>query len=103
MAGILLENSGSDEERAAFARKTAEEEKKIASLKMEQARRLNGEAKMSAATAVPGTVVKDTTVPAGANHYVSEVPRRRRLRIIDLGGQQAVDFLAFDLSNTEVR
>jgi uncharacterized protein len=103
MAGILLENLGSDEERAAFARKIAEEEKKAASLKMEQARRQNGEAKMSAATAIPGTFVKDTTVPAGANNYVSEVPRGRRLRIIDLGGQQAVDFLAFDLSNTEVR
>jgi uncharacterized protein len=103
MAGILLEHSGSDEERAAHARKMAEEEKKVASLKMERARRLNGEAKMSAATAIPGAVVKDTTVPAGANNYVSEIPRDRRLRIIDLGGQQAVDFLAFDLANTDVR
>ena len=42
-------------------------------------------------------------VPAGANNYVSEIPPGRRLRIIDIGGQQAVDFLAFDLSNTEIR
>lgn len=103
MAGILLEDTGSDEEREALARKLAAEEKRIAMLKMERARSLNGEAKMRAATSIPGKIVRDTTVPAGANNYVSEIPRGRRLRIIDIGGQQAVDFLAFDLANTENR
>ncbi len=103
MAGILLENTGSDEERAALAREIAAEEKKLATLKMDRAKSLTGEAKMRAATWIPGEIVRDTTVPAGANNYVSEIPRGRRLRIIDIGGQQAVDFLAFDLANTEIR
>jgi uncharacterized protein len=103
MAGILLENTGSDQDKAALARKMAAEQGKIATAKMEAARRLNGEAKMKAAMSVDGKIVKDTTVPTGANNYVSEIPRGRHLRIIDIGGQQAVDFLAFDLANTEHR
>jgi uncharacterized protein len=103
MAGILLENTGSDAEKAALARKIAKEQGAIAAAKMDHARRSNGEAKMKAAASVPGRVVKDTTVPAGANNYVSELPKGRHLRIIDVGGQQAVDFLAFDLADTEVR
>jgi uncharacterized protein len=103
MAGILLENTGSDQERASLARKMAAEQAKVAALKMEHARSLNGDAKMRAATAIPGKTVKDTIVAAGANNYVSEIPRGRHLRIIDIGGQQAVDFLAFDLANPEVR
>ena len=103
MAGILLEEGGSEEQRAALARKMAAEQAKIATAKMEEARRRDGEAKMQAAISIPGKIIKDTTVPAGANNYVSEIPRGRHLRIIDLGGQQAVDFLAFDLANTEHR
>ena len=103
MAGILLENTGSDDDKAALARKMASEHSKIAMAQMDEARRKTGEAKMKAATSVPGKIVKNTTVPTGANNYVSEIPRGRHLRIIDLGGQQAVDFLAFDLANTEHR
>jgi uncharacterized protein YcgI (DUF1989 family) len=103
MAGILLENKGSDEARASLARKMAGEQAKVAAANMERARQLDGAAKLKAAERISGKIVKDTTVPAGANNYVSEIPKGRRLRIIDLGGQQAVDFLAFDLSNTEAR
>lgn len=103
MAGILLENAGTEKDRAHLARQMAEEKRQVAIEEMERARALNGEVKMRAAIAIPGRIVKDTTVPAGANNYVSEIPAGRRLRIIDIGGQQAVDFLAFDLSNTEVR
>ena len=103
MAGILLEDSGSDEQRATLARQMAAEQARIAGAKMEKAQRENGDAKMQAALSIPGKIVKDTTVPTGANNYVSEIPAGRRLRIIDLGGQQAVDFLAFDLANTEWR
>jgi uncharacterized protein YcgI (DUF1989 family) len=81
----------------------AGEQAKIAAVNMERARQQNGAAKLKAAEYVPGNIVKDTTVPAGANNYVSEIPQGRRLRIIDLGGQQAVDFLAFDLADTEIR
>lgn len=103
MAGILLENTGTDKEREKLAYQLAEEKRKLAAIKMEEARALTGATKMAAATAIPGKIIKDTTVPAGENNYVSEIPKGRRLRIIDLGGQQAVDFLAFDLSNTEIR
>ncbi len=103
MAGILLENTGSDQERASLARKLASEQAKIAAINMERARQLNGASKLNAAERIPGRIVNDTTVPAGANNYVSEIPRGRHLRIIDVSGQQAVDFLAFDLANTEIR
>src|SRR4030088_906848 len=103
MAGILLENTGSDQARASLARKMAGEQAKIAAVNMERARQQDGAAKLKAAEYIPGNIVKDTTVSAGANNYVSEIPQGRRLRIIDLGGQQAVDFLAFDLADTEIR
>jgi uncharacterized protein len=103
MAGILLENSGSAQERAAYSNKLASEKKKIAIESMARARSLNGDVKMSMAMAIPGTIKKDTVVPAGANHYVSEVPKGTHLRIIDLGGQQAVDFLVYDLADTQIR
>lgn len=103
MAGILLENTGSDQERASLARAMAAEKSKIAAVRMEQARSLNDDAKMRTAIAISGKVIKDTTVPAGTSTYVSEIPRGRHLRIIDIGGQQAVDFLSFDMANTEHR
>jgi urea carboxylase-associated protein 1 len=102
MAGILLEG-GSDQERAAYARKLAAENNRTAVDKMERAKALNGAVKTSMAMAIPGIIRKDTIVPAGANHYVSELSSGTHLRIIDLGGQQAVDFLAFDLSDTQIR
>jgi urea carboxylase-associated protein 1 len=103
MAGILLEDTGSEQERASLARKIAGEQAKVASINMDRARQSDGAAKLKAAEFIPGRIVKDTTVPAGANNYVSEIPRGRHLRIIDIGGQQAVDFLAFDLADTEKR
>jgi len=103
MAGILLEKSGSVQERAAYSNKIASEKKKIAIEGMERARALNGDVKMSMAMAIPGTIRKDTVVPAGANYYVSEVPKGTHLRIIDVGGQQAVDFLVYDLADTQIR
>jgi len=103
MAGILLEGTGSEQERASLARKMAGEQAKIAAINMDRARQSDGMAKLKAAESVPGRIVKETTVPAGANNYVSEIPRGRHLRIIDIGGQQAVDFLAFDLADTESR
>lgn len=67
-------------------------DKPVAVERMDKAKALNGALKMSMAEAIPGVVKKDTIVPAGANNYVSEVSKGDHLRIIDLGGQQAVDF-----------
>lgn len=78
MAGILLENTGSDQARASLARKMASEQAKIAAVNMERARQQDGAAKLKAAEYIPGNIVKDTTVPAGANNYVSEIPQDRR-------------------------
>ena len=48
-------------------------------------------------------MLSDEVIETGANHYVRELPKGTHLRIIDLGGQQAVDFLCFDLADREVR
>jgi len=102
MAGILLENTGSEKEREYLARKMAEEKRKVAIVEMERARRLNGEIKMRAATSISGRLSR-TPRCGRANNYVSEIPPGRRLRIIDIGGQQASISWLFDLSNTEIR
>ncbi len=104
MAGILLAGENiTDEERAAHARKMAEEKKRTAIERMFDAERRYGAEKKAAALAVPGTILRDVTVEAGANHYIGYLSAGTRLRLIDLGGQQAVDFLCFDQANTEIR
>lgn len=104
MAGILLASENvTEEQRAAFARKTAAENRQAAIQKMAEAERLHGAQKRERALAIPGEILRDTTMEAGANHYVGRLSAGSRLRIIDLGGQQAVDFMCFDQANTEVR
>jgi urea carboxylase-associated protein 1 len=104
MAGILLASENvTEEERAAFARKTAEENRRIAMERMAEAERRCGAEKREKALAIPGEILRDTTMQPGANHYIGRLPAGMRLRIIDLGGQQAVDFLCFDQANTEIR
>jgi urea carboxylase-associated protein 1 len=104
MAGILLPSENvTEEERAAFARKTAEENRRVAIERMAEAERLHGAEKRERALAIPGNILRDTTMEPGANHYIGKLPAGTRLRIIDLGGQQAVDFLCFNRANTEVR
>ncbi len=104
MAGILLaDRNVTEEERAAHARKNAEENRRIAMARMAEAERLHGAEKREKALAIAGRTLRDTTMEAGANHYIGRLAAGTRLRIIDLGGQQAVDFLCFDAANTEVR
>lgn len=103
MAGILLEHSGSDSERSALARALADQNRPEAIARRDRARALNGSVKVGMAEAIPGKIIKDTVQPAGANHYVSEIKAGSHLRIIDIEGQQAVDFLVFDLADPELR
>lgn len=104
MAGILLASENvTEEQRAAYARKIAAENRQAAIQKMAEAERLHGAQKRERALAIPGKILRDTTMEAGANHYVGRLAAGSRLRIIDLGGQQAVDFMCFDQANTEVR
>ena len=104
MAGILLASENvTEEQRAAYARKIAAENRQAAIQKMAEAERLHGAQKRERALAIPGKILRDTTMEAGANHYVGRLSAGSRLRIIDLGGQQAVDFMCFDQADTEVR
>lgn len=104
MAGILLENHAvSDEERAKHARSLAAKMKAIAVEKMAQAKATRGAAKLACALDIRGRILSDEVIETEANHYARELKRGTHLRIIDLGGQQAVDFLCFDLANKEIR
>lgn len=104
MAGILLASEGvTVEERAAYARRTAEEKRRAAMERMAEAERLHGREKREKALAIPGRVLRDTVMQPGANHYIGRLGAGSRLRIIDIGGQQAVDFLCFDMADTQIR
>jgi len=54
------------------------------------------------AEAIPGTVVHDEIVPAGAP-WAGIVKKEQVLRIIDLEGKQGVDFLCYNADNPEER
>ncbi len=45
--------------------------------------------------ALPGSILRDDVVPAGG-YWSRRLPRGDGLRIVDLEGRQAVDFLAYD-------
>jgi urea carboxylase-associated protein 1 len=52
--------------------------------------------------AVSGHVVRDDVLPAGQG-WAEVIPRGQRLRIVDLGGRQGVDFLCYAAENHEER
>src|SRR5258708_5210119 len=104
MAGIILRGKNvSAAKRAAFVKAVAAKMRARAVAKMKAAEKATGKAKKAAALALPGVVLKDEINQPGANHYIGKLTKGTYLRIIDLGGQQAVDFLCFDLPNTEIR
>lgn len=104
MAGIILRGKDvSPAARAAFIKKMAARMKAKAVAKMRAAERKTGKAKKAAALAIPGVILRDEINEPGANNYITELKRGTYLRIVDLGGQQAVDFLCFDLADTQTR
>ena len=104
MAGIILRGKQvSDRERAAFVKKMAAQLRTKAVRKMADAKKRTGKKKLATALDIPGTIISDDVNKPGANYYVRELEKGTRLRIIDLGGQQAVDFLCFDLKDRQVR
>jgi urea carboxylase-associated protein 1 len=104
LAGILLEGTGAGpSEKAELARKLFEEKRAASIARMRSALARNGKQKEAAALAIPGAIISDDTVEAGANHYTRELRAGSHLRIVDLYGRQAVDFLCFDLADTEIR
>ena len=103
MAGILLQDRDvSDVERAAHARSLSAEKRAASVRRAADTKARVGEQKLRKALAIEGTIVSDHIVDAGA-HWSSRVPADRHLRIVDLEGQQAVDFLCYDLSDLGVR
>jgi uncharacterized protein len=104
MAGIILRGKTvTDEQRAAHVKKLAVKMRTKAVKRMAAAQKRDGKKKLAAALDIPGTILSDEVNEPGANHYVRKLAKGNRLRIIDLGGQQAVDFLCFDLADTQVR
>ena len=102
MAGILLDdNQSTDEQRAALARALAALKKSEAGARLALIKARDGGAKLATALAVPGEVVHDEVLQPGP--WTRAIPAGHHLRIIDLDGQQAVDFLCYDLHDPENR
>ncbi len=102
MAGILLEGKSSAE-KAQFARDLYSKMHPRAVSAMEEAKRRNGPAKQQAAVSVSGAIVADQLLDAKGGYYAKVLPVGTHLRIVDLEGQQAVDFLCFDNADREIR
>jgi uncharacterized protein len=103
MAGILLEGENvSDEERAAHARKLSEANRQEALERLAKIKAEVGTRKLAEAERIPGTALQDQVVPAGDRSSLT-LAAGHRLRIIDLEGRQAVDFLCYDQHNPENR
>jgi uncharacterized protein len=104
MAGIVLRGKAvTDEERAAYVKKMAAKLRAKAIKKMNYAKKKTGKKKLAAALDIKGDIVSDEVNEPGANHYLRKLAKGSYLRIIDLGGQQAVDFLCFDQADPEIR
>ena len=102
MAGILLDDSQSThEQRAEVARALATRKRSEAVARLAAIKACDGGAKLAGALAVPGVVVYDEVIEPGP--WTRSIPAGHHLRIIDLEGQQAVDFLCYDLLDTENR
>ena len=102
MAGIVLEGDHvSVEQRAAQARRIAAEKRAQSLQHAAEAKARLGDKKLKAALAVGGAIVSDEVVEPGP--YAKKLAKGEHLRIIDLDGQQAVDFLCYDAANPENR
>lgn len=103
MAGILFEGDDiSDEQRAAHARALAKKNKVAAGKRAAEAKARVGERKIVEAQFVNGKVLEDRIVEPG-EYYTCKIGAGNHLRIIDLEGRQAVDFLCYDLNDFENR
>ena len=102
MAGILLEREGvSDEERAAHARAIAAAGRAASLKRAAELKAKVGARKLGKALQFPGTMLSDRVVEPGP--FSLKMAAGDHLRIIDLDGQQAVDFLVYDAADEENR
>lgn len=102
MAGIVLDGEGvTDEERAARSRALAAEKRAESMQRMAEVKARVGGAKLGRALQFPGATLSDRVVEPGP--YSRVIRAGDHLRIIDLEGRQAVDFLVYDAANHESR
>jgi urea carboxylase-associated protein 1 len=98
MAGIVLEGAGvTDEERAERSRAIAAERRAQSMKRLAEVKARGGSAKLGRALIFPGTMLSDCVLEPGP--YSRVVRAGDHLRIVDLEGQQAVDFLVYDAVN----
>ncbi len=102
MAGIVLEGDHvTVEERAAHARQLAAEKRQQSLRRTAEAKERIGDRKLKAALALDGAILSDDIVEPGP--YSRKLKAGEHLRIVDLEGQQAVDFLCYDAADPENR
>jgi urea carboxylase-associated protein 1 len=102
MAGVLLEKDGvSEAERAEHARAIAAEGRKASLKRAAERKAAVGAQKLGKALQFPGTALSDEIVAPGP--YSRILKAGDHLRIVDLAGQQAVDFLVYDAADEENR
>jgi hypothetical protein len=102
MAGILLEGEQvTADERAAHARALAADKRAGSLRRAAELRAGIGPQKLAGVVQLPGTVLSDRVVAPGP--YSCAMRAGDHLRIIDLEGQQAVDFLVYDRARAENR
>jgi uncharacterized protein len=101
MTGIPLIDGATDAERAAHARAHAGKMREASLRRAAELKTAIGNAKMVAALTVAGTVLHDEIVPPGP--WTRRIAAGHHLRIVDIEGQQAVDFLCYDRADPENR
>src|ERR1700720_3808307 len=95
MAGIVLDADGvTDEERAQRSRAIAAEQRAKSMRRATEVKARVGGAKLGRALQFPGSALSDRVLAPGP--YTRTLRAGDHLRIIDLEGQQAVDFLVYD-------
>jgi uncharacterized protein len=101
MTGILDADETQVEARAQSARAHAAKMREASRLRAAEAKARVGATKLANALAIDGRVLHDEVLAPGP--WTRKLAAGRHLRIIDLEGQQAVDFLCYDQANFENR
>lgn len=99
--GRRVEDFEDVEERAARARALARSMREKALAKAARAPQSEAAQRLAKALAIEGVVVRDEIVPPGP--WSGTIVKGHHLRLIDLAGQQAVDFLCYDQHQPENR
>jgi len=98
MSGILFDgDTVSDDERAAHASALAAKMREASLRRAAEAMAKGGAEKLAAARDIAGSVLSRRVVEPGP--FTLKLAAGDRFRIVDLAGQQAVDFLCYDLAD----